>query len=194
MAAITGNVIGNQAINVHLEHCRGISLTGNFIYSGFRHNLLLEKCDDIAIGSNTIGHNYYGDAERDVDTNLSLIDCHDCSINGLVMRGVTSGKTTWTAPWSGGETRKHKGLIELIRSHRININGCQLRDPNPVGVHIEDGSLISLIGCQIYDSRDKPLIKNSVRWLGRGNRNLMASNLLEGTVEINDGVEINQPQ
>ena len=195
MAAITGNVIGNQETNVHLVACRGISLTGNFIYSGFRHNLLVESSEDLSFGANTFGHNYWVPT-REIDANLRFIDSSDCVLNGLELRGAPSGKTNWEEAWNNGEGRSHHGLIEFERCQRMNLSGCLLRDPAPVGIHLSDCSRINLSGCQIHDVREKKLMRRAIEWRGNGRNSLLHGNTLgwglDGGIQIAPEADVQQ--
>jgi len=175
MAAISGNLIGNQAINIHLVGCRGISVTGNFVYSGFQHNLLVEGCDDLSFGSNSFGHNYWVPT-REIDANVRIVDSSDCVLNGLEMRGAPSGKTNWEETWNTGKGRSHRGLIELERCQRMNLTGCLLRDPAPVGIHLSDCSRINMSACQIHDTREEKLMLRAVDWVGSGQNSLVQGN------------------
>jgi len=155
----------------------GIAITGNHIYGGYRHNVRMEGCDDMTLGSNIFGHNYWVPGKQ-IDNNIYLEDCSDCVLTGLQVRGAPEGKTTWTEDWAGGAPRVHEALIELIRCRRLTIDGCQLRDPAAVAVLAKDCSSVSLTGCQIHDSRETPLLQTAVSWEGAGTGDLMASNLL----------------
>ena len=175
MAAISGNVVGNQAINIHLVGCRGISVTGNFVYSGFQHNLLVEGCDDLSFGSNNFGHNYWVPS-REIDANVRMVDSSDCVLNGLEMRGAPSGKTNWEEAWNDGDGRTHRGLIELERCQRMNLTGCLLRDPAPVGIFLSECSRINMSACQVHDTREEKLMRRAVEWVGRGQNSLVQGN------------------
>ncbi len=171
MAAISGNVIGNQAINVHLQSCRGIALSGNFIYSGWQHNLLAEHCDDLSITGNTFGHNSWR-ADRELQTNIQLVDSTDCVLSGLQVRGTPSGTSNWVADWSDGAKTKHDALIELLRCRRISLTGCHIRDATPNAILLDTCEAINISGCQIHDTREKIQMKHAV--LGRQNNTAIA--------------------
>ncbi|MBC8876015.1 MAG: right-handed parallel beta-helix repeat-containing protein, partial [Planctomycetes bacterium] len=49
---ITGNVLSDVQVNVHLKDCRGVAITGNTFWMGFKHNLLVEDCSNIVVGPN----------------------------------------------------------------------------------------------------------------------------------------------
>lgn len=177
MAAISGNVIGNQAINVHLVTCRGISLSGNFIYSGFRHNVLVERSDDLSFGTNTFGHNYWVPT-REIDANLRFVESTDCVLNGLQLRGAPSGKTNWEEQWNDGQGRNHRALIEFEQCRRFVVSGCHLRDPGARGMSLDRCSGFNLTGCQVVDTREAKLMVMPIEWTGEGEANLVNANIL----------------
>jgi len=189
MGAITGNVIGNQAINVHLTACRGLALTGNHVYGGYRHNFRLEGCEDLTLSANVFGHNYWVPT-REIDNNVSLEDCSDCVLQGLQFRGAPSGGTSWTENWEGGSARVHEAAFEFLRCRRLLITGCQVKDPNPVGMQFTDCSGVHLASCQIEDSRAVPKLRAALVWKGSGTGNRLGTNHFAGPVEIDPACEV----
>jgi hypothetical protein len=189
MAAISGNLIGNQAINLHLTACRGIAISGNHIYGGYRHNVRMEGCDDMTLTGNIFGHNYWVPG-RQIDNNLYLEDCSDCVLQGLQVRGAPEGKTTWTEDWAGGSPRVHEALIEMNRCRRMVLDGCLFRDPCTVGVQAVDCSDLTLTGCQLHDTREKPLTRAAVVWKGAGTGNLLSANRFTAPVERAPGCQV----
>jgi hypothetical protein len=174
MSTISGNVIGNQEINIHLVGCRGIAIGNNFIYTGYQHNLLADQCDDLSITGNTIGHNSWV-AERMTDNNFRLQSCTDTVLGSLELRGAPLGQTLDT----NGEPRVHLGLIELEDCRRINVSGCILRDPANAGLAVNNSQWINVTGCQIVDSREAgKIMRHAVTWTGPGNNNQIAASLL----------------
>jgi len=194
MCAITGNVIGSQAINVHLAGCRGVTLTGNFIYSGLAHNILVEDSDDISLGANSFGHNYWSE-DREIQTNLRFVNSSDCVLSGMELRGTTSGISNWTASWATGATRKHKALVEMDTCERMTLSGCLIRDPAPIGIDIKKCKNISVHGCQIHDTREVKKMDAAIRVsddcktivardniLAKGNNSVIDGLAVEGNV------------
>lgn len=191
MASISGNVIGNQEINLHLIKCRGIAVSGNFIYAGYQHNLLADQCDDMSITGNTIGHNYWV-AERMIDNNFRLVSCSDTVLGSLQLRGAPNGQTLDD---SSANPRIHDGLIELENCQRINVTGCILRDPANAGLRVHNSEWVNVSGCQIADSRPEgPIMQHAVKWTGAGNSNRIAATLLgkgvQGVHAIEDTAEV----
>lgn len=189
MAAISGNLIGNQAINLHFQHCSGIAVTGNHIYGGYQHTMLIEDSRELTIGSNVIGHNNWTE-KRQIDNNISLRNCSDCVLSNLQMRGAPAGKTTWEETWHGKSPRVHRALLEISKSKRITVNGCQFLDPNPIGIALEDSNSVNLTGCQFHDQRKPKRMKHSISWKGIGTGNLLSHNTLGAPVELGANVEI----
>lgn len=169
MWCITGNLIGSQAVNVHLTSARGITLEGNYIYSGHRRNLLLEQCKNILIGANCFGHNPdYKDKE--LCTGIRLVDCENCTMTGLQIQDALAGENTV----KDAIPVEREGLIELVRCRRMNINGIQVLEGSPVALHVEDCSEMMLTGCSFWETRQQFLTRASIHWSGTGQGNLIA--------------------
>jgi len=166
---ITGNLIGSQENNIHLTSVRGVSISGNVIYSGHSRNLLIESSRNIAIDANVFDHN--PDYEpRELCTGIRLVDSVDCTLNGLVIQDCQSGKHTVAE--AGAQTRQ--GLIEIVRCRRINVSGLQVLEPAPYGLYLEDCSDTLITGCTVLDGRLPALMQAPIRWQGVGSGNLIA--------------------
>ncbi|MBS0264547.1 MAG: right-handed parallel beta-helix repeat-containing protein, partial [Planctomycetes bacterium] len=167
---ISGNLIGSQDNNIHLTSARGMSITGNVIYSGHSRNLLLENCRNLAIGSNVFDHN--PDYEpNELCTGIRLVDCVDCALSGLVIHDCQAGRHT--VAQAGPQERL--GLLELIRCRRINLSGVQILDPAPYGLYLDECQDTVVTGCSILDGRAPVLMKAAIRWQGAGSGNLIAN-------------------
>jgi len=61
--AITGNILSDVQINIHLIKVRGVTIIGNTIWKGYAHDLLIEDSANVVIGSNVLDRNpryHYG--------------------------------------------------------------------------------------------------------------------------------------
>jgi hypothetical protein len=169
MWCISGNLIGSQATNVHFTSARGITLEGNYIYSGHQRNLLLERCKSIVIGSNCFGHNPdYKDKE--LCTGIRMVDCENCTITGLQIQDALAGANTV----KDAVPVKRDGLIELIRCRRMNLTGLQVLEGSPDALHLEECSDTLITGCSFYETRPERLTKAAISWTGAGSGNLIA--------------------
>ena len=167
---ISGNLIGSQENNIHLTSVRGISVTGNVIYSGHSRNLLAENCRNLAIGSNVFDHN--PDYEpRELCTGIRLVDCVDCSLTGLMIQDCQSGRHTV----GDAGRQERQGLIELVRCRRINVSGTEVIDGAPYGIFVDECSDTLVTGCTILDTRTPKLMHSALRWQGDGSGNLVSN-------------------
>ena len=159
MWTISGNLIGSQAINIHLTSALGFAISGNYIYSGHERNIVIEASRSIVLGDNTLGHNPdYGDEE--LSTGIRFVDCEDININGLILQDAMAGQNTV----ANSVASKKVALLELVRSKRVSMTGCQILEGTPSGVLIEDCSDVLMSGCTVLDNRQPPLMKNAILW------------------------------
>jgi polygalacturonase len=168
MWTIADNLIGSQADNIHLTSARGVTITGNYIYSGHHRNLLLENCRDIVLGANCFGHNPdYGSNE--LCTGIRIVDTVNCTISGMLIQDSQAGQHT--VP--GVEPIVREALIELIRCRRMNISGTEVLDGAPYGIYLEECSDTIITGCTVLDTREPKLTRASIRWKGVGSGNMI---------------------
>lgn len=129
---ITGNVLSDVMVNLHLKECRGVAVSGNTFWSGFRHNLLMEGCSSVVFGSNVFDFNPNYKERTEAGNALALTGCEDCTITGLHVSNVP-------------------GPVALLMENcrRMNISGCTILDCGEVGVMLKNvsGSIVS--GCLI---------------------------------------------
>lgn len=174
MWTISGNLIGSQDYNVWLTSVRGVTLTGNVIYSGHQRNLLIEHCRNIVVGANSFDHN--PDYEpNELCTGIRITDSVDILLQGLLIQDAQAGKHTWKG---AGGTLERAALLELIRCQRLNLSGVQVIDPAPVGIQLEDCTDSVITGCTILETREQPLMAQALTWTGSGTGNLLAASRL----------------
>jgi len=165
---IAGNLIGSQENNIHLDSVRGVTITGNVLYSGHARNLLIEHSRNIVVGSNVFDHNPDYDP-NELCTGIRITDSVDCVLSGLLIQDCRTGSHTVID--AGPQTRA--GLIELFRCRGINLSGSQILDGTPHGLFIEDCRDTLVSGCTILDRRDPALMQSAVHWHGAGEGNLI---------------------
>ena len=154
---ISGNVIGNQENSVHLTACRGIVITGNFIYSSRSRNLLVEGCREITVGSN----NFRRHTSR-LGTGVRFVDSTDCTLSGCTFRDLA------------GEGQASKAsLLEMVDCRRMNVTGCQFLDGVPYGIDAERCRFVNVTGCTALDTRENRKSEGTIRFRGEGEANLI---------------------
>lgn len=168
MMTITGNVIGSQATNVHLESVRGVTLTGNYIYSGHHRNLWVQDSRNIVVGSNVIGHNpdY---RKNELATGVRFENSKNCILQGTLIQDSQAGMHTVpdVVPI------QRAGLVELIDCQGMTLSGVQILEGEPYSLYVENCDDTILTGCTILDQRSPKQSLASIRWKGAGSGNMI---------------------
>ncbi len=159
MWCITGNLIGNQENNIHLTSVRGLSITGNFVYSGHHRNVLIEDSKHITLGANCFEHDPDYN-QNELCTGVTFRNCEDCNITGMILQDCQAGKHTVpnTIPVS------RRGLLELFDCRRFNISGSQILDAAPHGIYLENCSDTVITGCTVLDNREQKLMRSAIHF------------------------------
>ncbi len=174
MWTITGNLIGSQAYNVHLTSARGVTITGNHMYSAHKRNVLIEDSRNVVLSGNCFGHNPdYKDKE--ICTGLEIRKSRDCVISGMQIEDGLAGENTV----AGAPAVERNALVEISDSRRINITGVQLTNASPCGFHLTQCSDTIIANCSVLEERDQPKLKHSVRWTAQGSGNMLTNCRLE---------------
>jgi hypothetical protein len=115
---ITGNVLSDVQVNIHLQDCRGVTMTGNTIWQGYRHNLLLVGCSSVVVAANNLDRNPRYDYGNTADANNSVVirNCEDCTISGLHITNV------WRDP--AGLMLENCRRLHLSDSTVLDCDGC----------------------------------------------------------------------
>ncbi|HEX4611616.1 MAG TPA: right-handed parallel beta-helix repeat-containing protein [Urbifossiella sp.] len=135
---ITGNVLSDTKVNVHLDHARGVVMTGNTLWTGVEYNLLVEHSTGVVVGPNTLDRNprYY--REEDAAANAVLFrECSDCTVSGLFVKG------TRTAPAGVG----------LVKCDRVHLSGLTVLDCDNGGLLLDGLTRSRVTGCVVRDDR-----------------------------------------
>ncbi len=186
MWTISGNLIGSQAYNVHLESSRGVTITGNHMYSAHRRNVLVENSRNIVLTGNCFGHNPdYKDKE--ICTGLEINNSEDCVISAMQVEDCRAGQNTV----AGAPQSERSALVQIRDSRRVNITGIQLTNPSPRGFDLERCSDTVIANCTVLETREDSKLDASIRWTGQGAGNLLSSCRLgtEPEIEKKAGVE-----
>ena len=109
---IADNILSDVKVNVDLKGTRGVTVVGNTFWQGYEHNLIVEDCSQVVIGSNVMERNpLYGYAPE-ANNAVVFRNCRDCSINGLHVHNV----------------RESEAGIVLNDCQRFNITNCTVLD------------------------------------------------------------------
>jgi hypothetical protein len=138
---ITGNVFSDCMTNIHLQHVRGASITGNTFWEGFEQDLLLEDCRSVVIGPNDLDRNprYVVNGNWAKDRGgVRLVRCTDCKLHRLLIQGV------WRQP----------AAVQLENCRRVTLRDLSLLDCDGLGVLLTDCTNCHVTDCVISDTRE----------------------------------------
>ncbi len=105
--------------------------------------------------------------KNELATGIRIEETENCNITGLLIEDAEAGKHTVpnTVPI------ERDALLELIRCRRVNVTGCQVLDPTPVGILAHDCSETSINHSTVLDDRSPQKMKIGIKWTGQGTGN-----------------------
>jgi hypothetical protein len=138
---IAGNVLSDVQVNIHLQDCRGVVVTGNTMWQGYRHNLLLEDCSHLIVSANNLDRNPRYDYGNTQQANNSVVirRCRDCTLDGLHVAHV------WRDPAG----------VWLEDCRRMNIRGCTILDCDHAALWLKNVTDSRVSDCLLDDERAK---------------------------------------
>lgn len=165
--AIADNSMSDVAVNIHLQHSRGITITGNTLWQAYEHNLLVEDSSHIVLGSNLMDRNPDYRAKTK-DANV-FKDCTDCTLNALnilATRGVPAG-------------------LILENCARMNITNCSIRRCQNGGILLQNVKQSRISDCLITEGE-----KNFAIRVNGGQEIQITDNLVSGDIDVGPGTEV----
>ncbi|MFO0825692.1 MAG: right-handed parallel beta-helix repeat-containing protein [Gemmataceae bacterium] len=169
---ISGNVISDVMVNIHLQHARGVVITGNTCWTAYEWNLLAENSAAITVGPNNFDRNprYAGEEKPDTTNAIKFSDCSDCTLSGFTL----------------SRTRAADAGLILERCNRFNVTGLTILDCDGAGLLLKDVTNSRVSGCLIRDDRpDATSISLRTR---DGRDNMIVENYLGRPHDILKGV------
>lgn len=167
--AITGNVLSDVAVNIHLQNARGVSITGNSFWEGFEHDLLVEKSSVVVVGPNDFDRNprYVVNGNWGKDRNgLVFRNSADCKLSGVIVKGV----------WG------KDAAVLMEGCDRFTVHDCSILDSDGIGLWMKDTKRTSVSNCVIRDDRDERKARLSLKVDG-GGENWIRNNWLSDGAE-----------
>lgn len=134
---IGDNVLSDVKTNIHLDGVQGVTITGNTLWQGYDHNILIEDSSHVLIGPNMLQRNplyAYTAAGKD---NVVLKGSRDCTIQGLHLHNVTDSEAGLT----------------VEKCQRVHVVGCTILDCDNIGLLIKDSQDIHYESTFISDRR-----------------------------------------
>lgn len=171
---IVGNVFSDVQVNVHLRECRGVAISGNTFWQGYRHNLLVESCSSVVMSGNNLDRNPRYDYGNTADANNAIVfrDCEDCTISGLHVTQV----------W------RNEAAVLVEDCRRFNLTDCTILDCDGVGLWLRNVSRSRVSGCLIRDDRAVEDDRRGVAIRVTGGDALMiTNNLVDTPIDSGEG-------
>ena len=148
--AITGNAMSDVKVNIHLDHARGVTITGNTFWEGFEHDLLIENSQCIVIGANDFDRNprYVVNGNWAKDLNgIAFRNCADCKLSGFLLKGV----------W------KKDAALLMEKCDRFTITDVSILDCDGAGLLLKDCTHCKVSDCVVRDDREEKRATKSLR-------------------------------
>lgn len=167
---ITGNVLSDVQVNIHLRDCRGVAIAGNTFWQGYAYNLLVERCSSIVVGTNNFDRNPRYSYGNTAEANNPLVfrDSEDCNLSGLHITNV------WRNP---------AGLL-IENCRRFNITNCTILDCDERGLLLRNVVYSRVSDCLIRDDRTGSQTVSLELAGGHGNQ--VRGNLLSSPPQIDE--------
>src|SRR5690606_38573825 len=115
------------------------TITGNTMWKGYTHNLLLTGCDSLVVTGNLLDDNpryHYGDGS---DAKLAVVieNCTDSLFSGNLIKG----------------THRTDAAVTLAGCRWTTIEGCQILDYDGWGLTLKDCEQCRVINSTVADRR-----------------------------------------
>lgn len=169
---ITGNVLSDVKVNVHLDHARGVVMTGNTCWTAYEHNLLVENSTAVTVGPNNFDRNprYAGEEKPETANDIVFRNSTDCSLTGFAISRV----------------RAAPAAVTLDTCDRFNVTNLTILDSDAVGLLLKDVSHSRVSGCLIRD--DRPKTESFAAKASGGKANMIVDNYFGRPTEFLKGV------
>jgi len=186
MLAITGNLIGSQETAVHLKACRGVTLTGNSIYSGYRQSVVVEDAEAVTLAGNVIDTNpEYKGTSTDA---MRFVRSRNLVVSGLLLQHTQPATQEVEASvlfekcervqFTGCQVINGRTRALLFRGCDVaNVTGCTLvgksgDDTYVTSIAVEDGERLVIANNFVSAGKDGPAVLPNGRKLSPGNLTL----------------------
>ena len=176
--AITGNVMSDVMVNIHLDHARGVTITGNSFWEGFENDLLVEDSQSIVVGPNDFDRNpryvVNGNWGRDLN-GLTFRHCADCKLSGFLVKGV----------W------KKDAAVRLENCDRCTLTDLSILDCDGVGLLLKDCDRCKVSDCVARDDREPKKAAKSFELEG-GKDNWIKGNVFPNGIDVPKGAGLEE--
>jgi len=164
MFAITGNLIASQARTFDLHSCRGVVISGNSLYGGYRHSIWAENAEHLVIGPNSIDHN--SDYKGNSTDQIVLRNCRNVTMTGVILQHIRPAVDPVTSS------------IELRGCQNVNMTGIQIIGARTRGIALENCSVVRIADSTIRGTTDDKAYRAAVTVDGQCANVMVVNNFL----------------
>jgi len=175
--SITGNHISNQELNIHLEHTRGISITGNTFIRGYNRHLLITNSNNLIINGNVFDHNKdYFPSQPFAFGGILLSNGENVILSDNIIDG------------SGNGNEQDGGAIVIKNSREVSVIACHIKNPIFNGIQLLNTINLHVVNCIISENAEKNGMAAGIMLQGLCTNTLVKDNsIMKGNVaEISD--------
>jgi hypothetical protein len=137
--SITGNHIGNQDINIHLDHSRGVNVTGNTFMRGYDRHLIIDHSKNIIVGDNVFDHNPDYFKNEPILGGISIDHGENIILSDNIIEGSEYGN------------KENGGAIVINNSRDVTVSGSQIRNAKINGLSIANSVNVRVTNCLINE-------------------------------------------
>ncbi len=168
---ISANVMSDVQVNIEIRHARGVTISGNTLWEGFQHDLLVEDSGNIVVTGNNFDRNprYLVNGFDNAEKNgVVFLRCEDSVLSGNIVSGV----------W------KKRAAVDIESCNRMQISSNSVLDSDGVGLRLEKVTNSIINGNIIRDDRDpeKRSQETSLVFVG-GKANVIGQNVVSNKQE-----------
>ncbi|HEX72891.1 MAG TPA: hypothetical protein ENN65_06215 [Candidatus Hydrogenedentes bacterium] len=140
---ISGNLIGSQTTNIHLKNVTGIAVTGNHIYTGAEHALLLDGARHVVVSGNSMDQEH--NRGRDMANGVRIVNCDGVLLQGNLLSDAHAG------------TETDGGAVAVVNSRETMIANNQIFEPRHCGIYVENSRNTTISNCMVlHRTGDNP--------------------------------------
>lgn len=136
---IADNVLSDVQVNIEISNAVGVTITGNTVWKGYAHNLVIDNCEGIVVSDNAFNRNpryHYGDG-ADSQLGLLIRNSTDGVISGNVIKG----------------TRDEQAALVLENCRWFTVSSCLLIENDHCGLLVDGCESVRISGCLARDER-----------------------------------------
>ena len=144
---ISGNMINDADINIHLDGVRSAVITGNTLHFGPRHDVLIEKSAHVVLSNNVFDRHPRYNYNDGIVQGIVFRDSTDCTISGLHINGgrapaaiaIHGGRRFHITNCTIADVANLALLLENVSGSFVHGNMVDLGDPARTAIRVSGG-------------------------------------------------------